>query len=95
MNAYYIYIMSNARRTVLYIGVTNNLGRRVAEHNTGSFPGFTKQYNCSDLLYFEETPSVDAAIAREKQLKKWSRVKKLALIQALNPDLRDLSASSR
>lgn len=95
MNTYYVYILSNSRRTVLYIGVTNDLERRLCEHRSGQIPGFTKQYNCHELLYFEEASNVGDAIFREKQLKKWSRAKKLALIQALNPDLRDLSASSR
>ena len=93
MNSYYVYIMSNARRTVLYIGMTNDLARRTAEHKSGTIAGFTKRYNCHELLYYEETPDVDAAIAREKQLKKWSRQKKLQLIASLNPQLRDLSAS--
>lgn len=84
-------MMSNHRRTVLYIGVTNNLDRRVAEHKSASIPGFTKLYNCTDLLYFEDTPSIEAAIAREKQLKGWRRSKKEALIDCLNPERRDLS----
>ncbi len=95
MNAYYVYIMSNSRRTVFYVGMTNNLDRRVAEHQAGSLQGFTMQYNCADLLYFEETSRVDDAILREKQLKKWSRAKKLGLIKTLNPDLRDLSQTPR
>lgn len=95
MKSYYVYIMSNPRRTVLYIGMTNDLKRRVGEHASHAVHGFTSTYNCSELLYFEESPSVDDAILREKQLKRWSRSKKLALIKALNPDLRDLSTSSR
>ena len=87
--------MSNPRRNVLYIGVTNNLDRRVAEHKSHDVPGFTHRYNCTDLLYFEDTPPVEAAIAREKELKKWSRSQKEALIAGLNPDKRDLSLQSR
>ena len=92
MNSYYVYILANQRRTVLYIGVTNDLNRRLYEHKNKLTEGFTKQYNCDQLLYFEETFSIDDAIIREKQLKKWSRVKKLTLIQRKNQDLRDLSA---
>jgi len=87
--------MSNSRRTVLYIGVTNNLDRRVAEHKSHMIPGFTDRYNCTDLIYFEDTYSVKDAIAREKQLKRWSRSKKEVLIVAVNPTKGDLSTSSR
>ena len=93
MKSYYVYLLSNSRRTVLYIGVTNSLARRVHEHKRKHVEGFTKQYNCDELLYFEETSSVDDAIAREKQLKEWSRNKKIELIQRQNPELRDLSTS--
>jgi len=91
MKTYYVYIMSNPRRTVFYIGMTNDLARRVAEHKAHLNPGFTATYNCTDLLYFEETSNVYEAILREKQLKKWSRQKKLGLINSLNPEQRDLS----
>jgi len=91
MRTYFVYIMSNTRRTVYYIGVTNDLERRVAEHKTHALPGFTAQYNCTELIYFEDTPSIDAAINREKQLKRWSRKKKEILIDRLNPERRDLS----
>lgn len=70
MNSYYVYTLSNHRQTVLYIGVTNNLSRRLYEHKNKCIPGFTSQYNCDELLYFEETSSIGDAIAREKQLKK-------------------------
>lgn len=91
-NSYFLYILSNGRRAALYIGMTNNLERRVTEYKTQTVEGFTKQYNCNELLYFEETSSAEDAIMREKQCKKWSRAKKIALIQSHNPELRDLSA---
>ena len=90
-HTYYVYIMSNPRRTVLYIGMTNNLERRVAEHKSHALKGFTDRYNCTELVYFEEAPSIEVAITREKQLKKWNRRKKEVLIATLNPDKRDLS----
>lgn len=90
---YYVYILSNQRRTVLYIGVTNNLARRLYEHKNKLVEGFTKRYNCDELLYFEEASSIDDAIVREKQLKKWSRSKKIILVQRNNPSMQDLSAS--
>ena len=77
----------------LYIGVTNNLERRIAEHKSHSIEGFTAHYNCDKLLYYEDTPSIDEAVAREKQLKKWSRNKKEMLIDSLNPNRTDLSTS--
>jgi len=95
MRTYYVYIMSNPRRTTLYVGVTNDLERRVMEHKTHSPKGFTDTYNCTDLVYFEETTSVEQAITREKQLKKWGRAKKDNLINQFNPSIRDLSTSSR
>lgn len=88
-----MYILTNPSRSVLYIGVTNDLERRVAEHKARTVPGFTAKYNCNYLLYFEETNSPAVAIEREKQLKKWSRAKKEALIDTLNPNREDLSAS--
>jgi predicted GIY-YIG superfamily endonuclease len=91
MRNYYVYIMSNSRRTVLYIGITNNLERRVTEHRTHMNRGFTDTYNCTELIYSEVTSNVTDAIAREKQLKRWSRTKKFVLIKGLNPELRDLS----
>ena len=92
MNTYYVYILANPYHTVLYVGVTNNLARRVAEHKAGAVEGFTKKYNVSKLVYFETSPSIRQAIEREKQLKGGSRVKKLALIQELNPSWHDLAA---
>lgn len=90
---YYIYMMSNSSRTVLYIGVTNNLYRRCMEHKSGIIEGFTKKYNCHILLYYEEFQLIEDAIAREKQLKGWSRNKKETLIKVLNSRMEDLSDS--
>lgn len=91
MSTYYVYIMSNYNRTTLYIGVTNDLQRRVFEHKQSLVKGFTKKYNLRDLLYFEETSDVQAAITREKQLKKWKRAWKDQLITDFNPKWKDLS----
>ena len=90
---YFVYILANSRRTVLYIGVTNNLKRRLYEHTQHLVRGFTYQYNCSELVYYEQIESIEVAINREKQLKKWSRIKKICLIESFNPEQRDLSAS--
>ena len=87
---YYTYILSNKNDTALYIGVTNDLERRVAEHRSGTIPGFTQKYNCHKLVYFEEYTDIDQAISREKQLKKWSRPKKEALIDTKNKEREDL-----
>ena len=87
---YHVYILTNANHTVLYIGVTNNLIRRVAEHKAGQLPGFSKKYNVNKLVYFEHYQDVNAAIAREKQLKAGSRQKKLDLINAGNKAWCDL-----
>jgi putative endonuclease len=91
MKDYTVYILSNAYGNVLYVGVTSDLERRVAEHKSGLIPGFTQKYKVTNLVYFEQTPSVEAAIAREKQLKSWRREKKNRLIRNLNPDWVDLS----
>ena len=90
MNQYYTYILANNSDTTLYIGVTNDLERRVAEHRSGTIPGFTQKYNCHKLVYFESCSVVEQAIAREKQLKKWSRAKKDALIDTQNKERKDL-----
>ena len=87
---YYIYIMTNQSRT-LYVGLTNNILRRVLEHKTGLIEGFTHRYNIDTLVYVESFGDVDSAIAREKQIKNWRREKKLRLINQENPDWRDLS----
>ena len=89
--SYYVYIMSSPSQT-LYIGVTNDLERRVNEHKSGAFDSFTKRYRVDRLVYFQETNDINAAIAAEKQLKGISRSKKIALIEEDNPGWRDLSA---
>ena len=87
---YYVYIMASISR-VLYVGVTNDLRRRVEEHKTGEVEGFTKRYNVNRLVHFEATGDVRAALEREKELKMWRRSKKIALIEKENPGWRDLS----
>ena len=87
-------MMSNSHNTVLYIGVTNDIERRVFEHKSGLISGFTKRYNCNKLVYFESFNDVNQAIDREKQLKGWKREKKDALIDAVNKERMDLSGDS-
>ena len=87
---YYTYIMASVSGT-LYIGVTNNLYRRVLEHKQGLVEGFSKKYHCKKLIYFEHTNDVYSALSREKQLKKWRREKKEKLIKTLNFSWKDLS----
>jgi len=87
----FVYILTNERRTTLYIGVTNNLEGRIWQHQNGEGSKFAKRYNLSVLIYYEAFPEASAAIARETQLKGWTRAKKNALIGKLNPDWRDLS----
>lgn len=82
---YSIYILTNWSKKVLYIGVTNNLSRRLQEHVSGTIPGFTQKYNCKNLIYYEEFDYIENAIAREKQIKKWRREKKDKLIESFNP----------
>ena len=89
-NKYYTYITSSPNDSTLYIGVTNDLERRITEHRSGLIPGFTQKYNCCKLVYFEEYSDINHAIEREKKLKKWRREKKEWLIKTLNPDLMDL-----
>ena len=86
----FIYIISNKNRNVLYIGVTSDLYNRITQHKAGEGSVFTKKYNCTDLLYYEFFESIVAAIEREKELKKWRRSWKDALIKKTNPELRDL-----
>lgn len=90
--AYYVYILGNSRPT-LYIGVTNDLVRRVWEHREGLADGFTKKYGLKKLLYFEQFSYVEDAIKREKQLKHWNREWKLNLIKETNSELKDLYSS--
>ncbi len=87
---YHVYILSNATRR-LYVGVSNDLHRRVYEHKNKLIDGFTKQYNITWLAYFEEAPDAPAALEREKQIKRWRREKKEALIESMNPKWIDLA----
>ena len=87
---YYVYIMTNRSRT-LYTGVTNDLVRRVYEHKHKLIKGFTSKYNIQYLVYHETTSSIYSAIEREKQIKGWLRAKKIALIESVNPEWKDLS----
>ena len=87
---YCVYIMTNARNTVLYTGVTNNIQRRVLEHRSGTGSKFTKKYNVVKLVYVECGDDVNMAIFREKQIKAGSRKKKLELIKSINPEWKDL-----
>ncbi|WP_350284155.1 GIY-YIG nuclease family protein [uncultured Croceitalea sp.] len=89
----YVYILTNQHRTVLYTGVTNNLVRRLHEHKDGIINNkktFTARYKCKHLLYYEEFTWIQEAIAREKEIKGWLRVKKLDLIKSVNPNLKAL-----
>jgi putative endonuclease len=88
---YYIYIMASRSRT-LYVGMTNDLERRIEQHRRGLLPGFTSRYRVSRLVYFEATENVGSAIAREKEIKGWRREKKVALIESGNPTWDDLAA---
>lgn len=90
-NTYAVYILSNHSWT-LYVGVSGDLERRILQHKDKLIPGFTSRYNLDRLVWFETTSNVEAAISREKQIKGWTRAKKIALIQASNPQWRDLSA---
>jgi putative endonuclease len=90
MRSYYVYILASHSR-VLYVGVTNDLRRRMAEHRSGAVPGFTRRYRITMLVHFEATANVTGAIAREKQLKRWPRGRKIRLIEAANREWRDLS----
>ena len=87
---YYVYIMTNKINTVLYVGVTDNLIRRVYEHKNKIIKGFTEKYNINKLVYFEITKNVNSAIAREKVLKRWKRDWKVALIEENNKEWNDL-----
>ena len=86
---YFVYILTNQRHTVLYIGITNDLGRRLWEHGVSRRSHFARQYNTNKLIHFEAFSDPRSAIAREKQLKRWRRSKKEALIARSNPEGRD------
>lgn len=87
----FVYILTNSYNTVLYTGVTNDLIRRIDEHKNGTGSKFTSHYRVHKLVYFESTESVESAIRREKQIKGWSRTKKVSLIESVNPEWKDLS----
>jgi len=89
---YFVYILTDKGRATLYIGVTNNLPKRLWEHRNPETASFSQRYHCVVLLYYEHFGDVLDAIAREKQLKGWRRAKKIALIEKLNPRWEDLSA---
>ena len=91
MDAYaYVYILASRRNGTLYIGVTNDLVRRLFEHRSGRVAGFTARYGVKRLVYFESHPDVEAAIRREKSLKRWRRAWKIRLVEQGNPDWHDL-----
>lgn len=90
MRKCYVYIMTNRSKT-LYVGVTNSLARRVQEHKKHQALGFTKKHNIDQLIYYEDYDNPNDAISREKQIKGWLRIKKLKLIESLNPNWNDLS----
>ncbi|MBP3308459.1 MAG: GIY-YIG nuclease family protein [Clostridia bacterium] len=86
----YVYILTNKYNTVLYVGMTKDLRRRIKEHTKESASGFTKKYNVCKLVYFEEFQNRDEAASRERQLKRWTRTKKISLIEKANPSWIDL-----
>ena len=90
MNQYYLYILASIKNGTLYIGVTNNLLRRISEHKNDSVDGFTKKYKIHKLVYYEEINDIKVAIQREKQVKKWERQWKINLIEKNNPEWKDL-----
>jgi putative endonuclease len=94
MKIYFVYILASLRR-VLYVGVTNNLDRRLEEHRAGKVASFTLRYRVNRLVYVETTHDVRAAIEREKQIKSWSRDKKLAAVASFKPGFNDLSLEWR
>ena len=90
-DSYFVYILASKRNGTLYVGVTNDLVRRMSEHKAKLVPGFTRQYDIDKLVYFEEYGSILEARARERTLKRWLRVWKLELIEKMNPEWRDLT----
>ena len=88
-----VYILANRRQGTLYAGVTSNLAERMVQHREGLTPGFSSRYRCNRLVFYERYERMDEAIAREKQIKGGSRARKIALIEAMNPDWRDLYMS--
>lgn len=88
---YYVYILASRKNGTLYIGVTNDLAKRILEHKSNFTSSFTQKYNVHTLVYFEQTDDIEGAIIREKQLKNWHRKWKIALIEKGNPSWRDLT----
>ena len=88
---YYVYLITNWNNKVLYIGVTNNLERRLYEHKNKLIKGYTEKYNINKLVYFEQTNDIESAITREKEIKKWRREKKNSLVESANKQWEDLS----
>ena len=88
--SYYVYILTSQKNGTLYIGVTNNLIRRIKEHKEGSAKGFTKKYKVDKLVYYESTTDIDEALCTEKRLKKWNRAWKIRIIEEFNPSWKDL-----
>ena len=88
---YAVYILTNQNKTTFYVGVTGNLQKRIWEHKNKEVDGFTKKYNLNILVYYELTETVETALNREKQLKRWHRDWKINLIKEMNPEMRDLS----
>ena len=95
IHLYYVYILTNIHHTVFYTGVTNNLVRRFNEHKMKVNKGFTKKYNVNKLVYYEQFDRIETAISREKQIKGYSRSKKIALIDQLNKEWKDLSVKDQ
>lgn len=91
MNKSYLYFLTNKNNSVIYVGVTSDLVKRVYQHKTKAYKGFTAKYNCNKLVYFEEFSDVNQAITREKQLKSGNRKRKEDLINSNNPEWNDLS----
>ncbi|HOA19352.1 MAG TPA: GIY-YIG nuclease family protein [Sedimentibacter sp.] len=87
---YYVYILTNKYNKVLYVGITNDLIRRIYEHKNNLVEGFTSKYNVHKLVYYDLTSDVMSAITREKQIKGWTRDKKIKLIESMNPEWKDL-----
>ena len=92
VHQYFVYMLTNEWRNVLYTGVTNSLETRIWQHKNKAVDGFTKQYNCNLLVYYEIYQDVNQAIAREKQIKGWTRAKKDALVESMNPKWNDLAS---
>jgi len=93
MNKSFTYIITNKNNTVLYTGVTSDIKKRIYQHKTKFYKGFSAKYNCNKLVYFEKFNSIKQAIEREKQIKKYKRFKKTNLIEKVNPNWNDLSNS--